>query len=144
MKFIINTTPDKYFRQLLELLRPFAPFNQMRDRELDVFAEILYHDYLHLDKNKDARERIVFGYETKQEIADKLGISKGNLYNIYKELRKRKLLKKESIPEKVRLSDPNKIKELIFVLNISSSQDGDSKQDNPGREQRKTNLQSDA
>jgi hypothetical protein len=44
----------------------------------------------------------VFDHKTKEAIAAKLGITKGNLYNIYKELRQLDLLTKDGINDKYR------------------------------------------
>ena len=100
MKFNITTEPDKYFHQLVEILRVFPPFDKLRKRQREVFSEILlqYHNFS--NESDKVTTRLVFDYRTKQEIAVKLKISKGNLYNIYKELRQHKLLIKDDINPK--------------------------------------------
>jgi len=65
-----------------------------------VFAEILYEFYLVRSENDEVKERLVFDYKTKESIAARLKISKGNLYNIYKELRQLNLLTKDGINPK--------------------------------------------
>ena len=95
LQFSIRTQPDKYFHQLIEILGVFYPFNKLRKRERDVFGEILYQ--LHLILEDGGREKDVFDYKIKEHIAEKVGISKANLYNIYKELREHNLLTKEGI-----------------------------------------------
>ena len=97
MKFKITTDPDKYFHQVVEILRVFPPFDKLRKRQREVFAEILlqYHNFS--NESDEVTTRLVFDYRTKEEIAAKLKISKGNLYNIYKELRQAKLLIKDDI-----------------------------------------------
>lgn len=91
----INTVPEKYFHQLIEVLRLFAPFNQLRKRQREVFAEILYYNHKFSGNDQEVTNRLVFDFKTRQEISDKLKISKANLYNIYKELRQVGLLLKE-------------------------------------------------
>jgi len=97
VSFKVDTSPDKYFHQLIEVLKIFPPFSQLRKRQREAFAEILYQFYVFRNESEDVRERLVFDYKTKDEIATRLGISKGNLYNIYKELRQLKILTKEGI-----------------------------------------------
>jgi hypothetical protein len=100
MTFNIQTEPEKYFQQLIEILRVFPPFNTLRKRQREVFAEILFQYHKFNNENEDVTKRLVFDYRTKEEIAIKLRISKGNLYNIYKELRQHKLLIKDEINPK--------------------------------------------
>ncbi len=95
MVFNINTTPEKYFHQLIEILRVFAPFNTLRKRQREVFAEILYYNHKFSGKDDEVTSRLVFDFKTREEIADNLKISKANLYNIYKELRQAGLLLKD-------------------------------------------------
>ncbi len=102
LNFNVDTTPEKYFHQLIEILRVISPFNQLRRRQREVFAEILYQFYLYRKEDEEEQERIVFDRETKEQIASRLGISIGNLYNIYKELRKVKLLTRDGINKQYR------------------------------------------
>jgi len=95
MVFNINTNPEKYFHQLIEILRVFAPFNTLRKRQREVFAEILYYTHKFSGKDDEVTNRLVFDFKTREEISEKLKISKANLYNIYKELRQAGLLLKE-------------------------------------------------
>jgi hypothetical protein len=97
ISFNVDTNPEKYFHQVVEILKIFPPFNQLRKRQREAFAEILYQFYVYREETEAVRERLVFDYKTKEEIAARLGISKGNLYNIYKELRQLKLLTKDGI-----------------------------------------------
>ena len=98
--FNVGTNPEKYFHQLIEILKVFSPFNQLRKRQRQTFAEILYEFYLVRNESEQVRERLVFDYKTKENIALRLNISKGNLYNIYKELRQLNLLTKDGINPK--------------------------------------------
>ena len=103
VSFNVNTNPEKYFHQVVEILKIFPPFNQLRKRQREAFAEILYQFYVFRNESEDVRERLVFDYKTKEEIATRLKISKGNLYNIYKELRQLKLLTKDGINPKFKI-----------------------------------------
>lgn len=100
LTFKINTEPEKYFHQLIEILKIFPPFDKLRRRQREVFAEILLQFHKYKNENEDVSTRLVFDYKTKEEIALKVGISKGNLYNIYKELRQFGVLTKDGINPK--------------------------------------------
>jgi len=95
MVFKIDTNPEKYFHQLIEVLRVFAPFNGLRKRQREVFAEILYYNHKFSGNGREVASRLVFDFKTREEISSKLKISKANLYNIYKELRQVGLLLKD-------------------------------------------------
>lgn len=95
LTFNITTEPEKYFHQLIEILKVFAPFNTLRKRERDVFGAMLYQ--LHLIEENGHSQDQLFDYKVKEKIAASVGISKANLYNIYKELRQHNLLTKDGI-----------------------------------------------
>lgn len=63
--------PRKFYRQFIELLQPILG---LRKREADVFAELLYHNYLRRDiKNEEDRFRLVFDISTREKIGIALG-----------------------------------------------------------------------
>tara|TARA_B110000259_G_C14028685_1_gene405759 strand:+ start:759 stop:1160 length:402 start_codon:yes stop_codon:yes gene_type:complete len=63
--------PRKFYRQFIELLQPILG---LRKREADVFAELLYHNYLRRDiKNEEDRFRLVFDISTREKIGEALG-----------------------------------------------------------------------
>jgi hypothetical protein len=100
LKFNIATEPEKYFHQLIEVLKIFAPFNKLRKRERDVFGAMLYRLHL-IEQNGETSDQL-FDYKIKEEIAVSVGISKANLYNIYKGLRQHNILTKDEINQKYR------------------------------------------
>jgi len=102
LKFNIETEPEKYFHQLVEILGIFPPLTKLRKRQREIFAEILIHFHKYRNETDDVSTRLVFDYRTKEEIATRLGISKANLYNIYKELRQLDILTKDGINPKYR------------------------------------------
>lgn len=103
MKFNITTSPETYFRQLVEILKIFPPFDKLRKRQREVFAEILYYNHMLSTgntENKEIIKRLLFDHTTKATIAERLSISKANLYNIYNELRETGLLTRDDINSK--------------------------------------------
>jgi len=95
MIITIPTTDRKYFRQALELLKPLPPINTIRDKELDVLAEFLYHNDKYKNIESDLRSKILFDYDTKLAIREYLGISEANFNNIVTRLRKLNILNKK-------------------------------------------------
>lgn len=98
----IKTNPELYFRQLLEILSIMPPFKSLRPRQKEVLAEIYYQTHKLTKENPVTAGRLLSDYKTKEDIAEKLNISKANLYNIYKELRQTGLLVKDEINSKYR------------------------------------------
>ena len=73
------TDAKKFYRQYIELLQPML---KLRKREADVFAELLYHNYLRRDiTKKEDRFRLVFDISTRNQIGESLGKrdNEGNL-----------------------------------------------------------------
>ena len=63
--------PRKFYRQFIELLQPILG---LRKREADVFAELLYHNYLRRNiENEDDRFKLVFDISTREKIGRTLG-----------------------------------------------------------------------
>lgn len=92
----IPVTERKFFRAFIEILQPFT---KVRDREGDVFAELLYQCYLRKSiLNKKDMFTLVFDYDTKETIQDYLGISSAVLRNALSALRKKKLIIDNTIP----------------------------------------------
>ena len=91
---------------LSSLTKPaIEPFNKLRNRELEVFAILLYYyneKYSSIPESK--RNQLIFSYDTRMEISTLLGdVSKENVYNIMMQLRKKGLTTKKQIVEKYRL-----------------------------------------
>ena len=86
--------PDRIFL-MLNMLSTIKPFNSLNNREKQVFAELLYvnHELKQLDENK--RNRLIFDFDTRREISQKLDISHDSVYNLMSTLRKKGLLTKE-------------------------------------------------
>ena len=98
----IDTIPEKYFHQMIEIIRILQPFTSLRKRQREVFAELLYYNHKFSQQNESPEivNRLLFDYTTKEEISKKLSISKANLYNIFKELRKLQFIISDEINPK--------------------------------------------
>lgn len=84
-----------FFRSYIELLRPFL--KGITNREADIFAELLYYNYLKSDvPNKQDRFALILNTEIRKEIEQELGISSAILRNALTSLRKKGLLKENN------------------------------------------------
>lgn len=110
----IKTTENKFFRQYLELLNPLL---RLRGKELDVLAEILYHNHK-LDKVPEQhRWKIIFDHDTKTEIRTKLDLSDASLNNNLSALRKKGIIRKNKVAKSF-LVYPSNYCKLTFSFNI--------------------------
>ena len=108
MNVPIPTTVDKFFRQRLELLKIFNPYNKLRDRELDVLAAIQKEYYLNKDLELHQIHPIVFSYDTMLKIRENLKISEAVLNNNKMNLRKAGFMTNRQLFNKY-LADPDKL-----------------------------------
>ena len=92
MEINVETTKKKYFRQVLELLKPVPPFNILRAQQLDILAQFLYYNHKYRHIEKVIRFKILFDYETKVKIREEVGISESVFNNILTSLRKANVL----------------------------------------------------
>lgn len=91
----IPTNRKKFFRQYIEVLKPIC---DVRDREADVLASLLYQSYLRKDINnlKD-RFKLVFDYDTKIKIQEELNMTTAVLRNCISQLRKKGIIGKDNV-----------------------------------------------
>lgn len=99
---------DRYYN-IVEILRMIYPLNKLRPRERQVYAALMeyYHKYSSLGEKE--RNRLIFDFETRSEIAEKIGVSKDVIYNIMKDLKKKGVIGKSSMKKDYIVSKYNKI-----------------------------------
>jgi len=94
----------------LEILRIFSnlknpkiePYSSLRNRELEVLSVITYMYNEKYSKIPDKeRNTLVFSYDSRQEVADTLGVSNEVVYNIMMDLRKKGFLEKNKVNKKL-------------------------------------------
>lgn len=89
---------QKLFRAYVELLQPIF---KLRNREADVFAQLLYFNYLKRDiKNINDRFELILSPKNKKQILENLNIGDNILQNMLSSLRKKGLLVNNIIPTK--------------------------------------------
>jgi len=96
MNIPVNTNRVLFYRQLLDLLSSFPPLSKLRNRELDVLAQILIkNDELkHLED--DVRAVILFSVDNRKIIYKAANTSEEVFNNILVILRKNKILSKDN------------------------------------------------
>jgi DNA-binding transcriptional ArsR family regulator len=108
MELKLNLKEDKKYLEILRILSniknpEIAPFNSLRNRELEVLAVLLFFfNEKYKDIPEEKRNILIFSYESRQEISERLGdISIDTVYNIMMDLRKKGIIEKRSINNKV-------------------------------------------
>jgi hypothetical protein len=96
MRIPIKTNKDRYHREILEVIKSLPPLNNLRNKELDLLAEIMKNYQEYPDVPKDQRKHIVFSTENRKKIQKELTVSKGNMNTYLVKLRKYKLLNKDN------------------------------------------------
>ena len=109
-----------FFRMYLAIRQPF---DKLRERDTDIFAELLYYEYKYSSiSDEKVKWKMVFDYSTKLEIASKLGISTDIIRNSLTYLRKKGKIGKGNIIPKKFLLRPNDKNSLKFEFVIDNSQ----------------------
>lgn len=88
----IDITDENKYLIFIDLLGIYKPYSLLRKREKEVFAMLLeiYNKYPNLDAVD--RNKLTIGYDSRQAISDKLGVSKFVVYNIMTELKDKQLI----------------------------------------------------
>jgi hypothetical protein len=113
MKIRIKTREDTYFLKLLLILSNIPPFNRLRPKELELYAHLLSVNHKYRNIPFAERNKLIFNYDIKIEIANKMGIKVAGLYNIFSRLRNLKVIEEESLLPKYIL---NKSAELLIIF----------------------------
>ena len=121
----IHTDERSFYRKALRLLEPFPPFNRLRKRELDVLAELFYYNEVGKSVEYNKRMDMIFSRTVRLDIIKNLDISKDNLNNNLKELRKKGFIEEGNKLTKKLIVRPDHVRELIFRFQPESPSSGD-------------------
>lgn len=113
MKIRIKTQEDTYFLKLMFILSNIPPFNKLRPKELELYAHLLTVNHKYRNIPFKERNKLIFNYDIKTEIAGKMGVKLSGVYNILSNLRVLKIIDGESLIPKYVL---NKTNELTFIF----------------------------
>ena len=114
----IKCTDRNFYRYYVELLNPIA---RLRKKELDVLAQLLYHDNKYKSLEDKIRYKIIFDQDTKLEIRESLNLSEASLNNNLSELRKKKVIINNQIAKGYRIF-PGESNKLVFnfIVDVDS------------------------
>lgn len=104
-----------FYRAYVELLNPII---KLRNRELDVLAQLMYYYNEYRELPKDIRSKMVFDYSTKVKITKALGISMDVLNNNLSELRKKGQVVDNDLIKPLQVFPEGGVHRLSFQFNI--------------------------
>ena len=113
MKIKVKFTGDDYFLKLMLILSNIPPFDKLRPKEIELYAHLLTVNYKSRSIPFQERNKLIFTYEVKQAIAEKMGIKRNGVYNIFNSLKSLNIIESKSLIPKYALG---KTKELLFVF----------------------------
>jgi len=93
----IKSSPDLYFHQALKILKALPPFNKLRDRELDVYGELLLFN--HVNQFSTASLKLL-APQVRDGIIQRLNITSDILRNVLTALRKKGFIVNEELVDK--------------------------------------------
>ena len=96
----INSLPSKIFRQYLEVVKIFNPYNRLKRQEIRVLAELLKLEYTLRSLDDDNKWKLIFHYDNRLAIRTALDISEASFNNSLTRLRKNNIIVDNIIPEK--------------------------------------------
>ena len=86
-----------FYRALLSLLSKFPPIRGLRERELDVLAELMVSNYKFRDvQNYNRRQVLVHTTKNRKEMRENLKMPSGNFNDYLARIRKKGLLSKDN------------------------------------------------
>ncbi len=107
---------QKLFRAYVEMLQPVL---KLRNREADVFAQLLYLN----DEKKELPEvdrfEIIFSTRYRKIILDNLKMKDASLQNCFSELRKKKLIVNNTIRKDYWVHPDDKGLSIVFNLKVN-------------------------
>lgn len=92
----IRTNRDKFFRQVLELLRSLPPFNKLRPRELELLSKLMAYSDEFKALDRESRYDLVFSTRIRRSIAEELDMSEDVFNNNLSILRRHGLITKDN------------------------------------------------
>lgn len=100
MELNIPTKQEDKYLVLLTFLSAIKPFSELRKREIEVYAELVryWNEYSSLTSKQ--RNKLIFDYDTRLAIAEKLETTVDNIHYISSGLKKKGLINNDGIIEK--------------------------------------------
>jgi hypothetical protein len=111
---VFKLSGSKKYLLLLEMFSWMKPLNTLSPREKQVLAIVMYYYNKYELLPIPERNRLIFDYETRQVIADDLGVTKQVVYNLFLSLKKKGIVKDGEVISGLIFPDVDK---LIITFN---------------------------
>ena len=100
MELNIPTKEEDKYLVVITFLSAIKPFSELRKRELEVYSELIryWNEYKSLPYDK--RNKLIFNYDTRLEIAEKFNTTVDNVYQITTTIRKKGLVNENGVVPK--------------------------------------------
>jgi hypothetical protein len=98
---------------LLSILDNIPPFNKLRPKELELYAHLLTVNHKYRSIPFKERNKLIFNYDTRVEISNKMGVKLAGVYNIMSTLKSVGIIEIDSLIPKYILTKSN---ELTFIF----------------------------
>ena len=126
-KFNYNCSLESFFTEYLRLKLPYinavlshihGSDTRLNDNPLKVLAQLLFYNNRYKDLSEKARWKMVFDYDTKQEICKELRMPPSHLNSYLSQLRRLKIVKGRKIDEFYVIYPRDEV-QLTFNLKVS-------------------------
>ncbi len=77
------------YKMLIGIYSFIPPFSKLSRREKQLLSHYLHYNHMLSYIPEDKRNKLIFDYDTRTDIAQKLEVNLDNLYNIHKSLKKK-------------------------------------------------------
>lgn len=119
----IPTNKEKFYRQVLEVLKSFPPFTSLRPKELDVLGQFMKYNEIHSNLDIYSKGALFSSAQFKKMLREEISMSEDSFNNNISRLRKLKLISSNNTLHKfiddIKYSNGYEIK-FIFKLNEST------------------------
>lgn len=95
-RITIKVNNRTFYRNFLDILKSRVPISNLRPKELDVLAELMYHNAQMKDMSADEKYDILFSTRMRKEMRESIGISEDSFNNNLSILRKWGLITKDN------------------------------------------------
>jgi hypothetical protein len=100
MEIPIPVTQEDKFLWIVEILSCIQPFKSLRPKEIEAVGRLLQLTYTLKDIPKEQRNLLIFHQDNKKKMAEDMGMTIDNYYNLILSLRKKGLVDEYGVVDK--------------------------------------------
>ncbi len=109
MEINLKVNNEDYFIKLMILLHNFPPFSKLNRKQLMLYSSLLEYNDKYKTIPLEDRNKIIFSYETRNEIATRFNYKINRIYNLMKGLRDAEVITKEGLIPKYIIPKTKKV-----------------------------------